>query len=147
MALVSSRISPRPGPLRWLRYAFGGRLPERYREWILHDTTCSTWVLRHVSRTVLQLVPVIAAVLFLVPGPFWIRGMSAFGGVIMALIFSLGYMVETTEHRLVKADYPVGTGERVRDQHSSQGRAAATAARQAKMFARADRRDARARVR
>jgi hypothetical protein len=102
--------------------------------------------MRHVGRTLLQLAPVIAAVLFLVPGPFWIRGMSAFGGVIMAFIFSLGYLVETTEHRLVKADYPVGTGERVRNNRSSAGRSAATAARQAKMFARADRRDARARL-
>ena len=37
---------------------------------------------------------------------------DAGGGVAMGLIYSLGYMVETTEHRLVKAGYPVGTGER-----------------------------------
>jgi Family of unknown function (DUF5313) len=38
----------RPGPLRWFWYAVGGRLPARYRSWVLHDLTaapgrCVTW--------------------------------------------------------------------------------------------------------
>ena len=40
----------RPGPLLWLRYAYGGALPERYREWVLHDVTAPSWVVRHVLR-------------------------------------------------------------------------------------------------
>lgn len=38
----------RPGPLWWIWYAFGGKLPDRYRDWVLHDVTCRTWWLRHV---------------------------------------------------------------------------------------------------
>ncbi|WP_346278999.1 DUF5313 family protein, partial [Pseudonocardia sp.] len=40
----------RPGPLRWLWYALGGGLPPLYRRWVLHDTTCETWRLRHFAR-------------------------------------------------------------------------------------------------
>jgi len=30
-------VTTRPSPLQWLRYAFGGRLPERLHEWVRHD--------------------------------------------------------------------------------------------------------------
>jgi hypothetical protein len=130
----------RPSAARWVGYVYGAGLPARNRTWVLFDTTSHTWALRHVTRSLLQLAPLVAAVLRAVPGPFWIRAMSAGGGVAMGLIYSLGYMVETTEHRLVKAGYPVGTGERVREQTATAARAAGTARRRAKMMARMDRR-------
>ena len=40
----------RPDPLRWLWYAYGGGLPARFAPWVLHDTTCRTWWLRHLVR-------------------------------------------------------------------------------------------------
>src|SRR5918912_39480 len=85
----------RPLPHRWIWYALGGGLPERHRAWVLHDTTARTWWLRHVLRAAVQLAVPIALVLLLVPGPFWIRGMAALGGVLLGLIFSLAYMNET----------------------------------------------------
>jgi len=103
----------RPNPVRWLWYALGGGLPEVHRGWVLHDTTTRTWGLRHVARALVQLAVPIALVLLLVPGPFWIRSMAALGGLIMGLIFSIAYMTETTEHRLVKAGYPAGTAEQL----------------------------------
>jgi hypothetical protein len=126
--------------LRWLWYSLGGRLPERYRGWVLHDVTCRTWALRQVLRSLLVASPLVLILLVFVPGPFWIRGLSALGGVLMGLIYSLGYLIETTEHRLVKAGYPVGTGERTREQHQTQTRSAAVSRRRQKMFARMDRR-------
>ncbi|MFL6163622.1 MAG: DUF5313 family protein [Jatrophihabitantaceae bacterium] len=130
----------RPDPLRWLWYSLGGGLPERYREWVLHDVTCRSWALRQVLRSLLVVAPLAAAVLVFVPGPFWIRGVSALAGVIMGLIYSLGYLIETTEHRLVKAGYPVGTGERVRAGRQTRARSDAVALRREKMFDRMDRR-------
>ncbi|MEB3369953.1 DUF5313 family protein [Saccharopolyspora mangrovi] len=56
----------RPGPLRWVFHQYGGRLPERYRDWVLHDATCRTWVLRVLVRGLLQIAP-IGVVLSLVP--------------------------------------------------------------------------------
>lgn len=126
--------------MRWLGYAVGLGLPEKNHSWVLHDTTCRTWVLRHLSRSLLQMAPIVLAILLFVPGPFWIRGMSAFGGLIMGMIYSIGYIVETTEHRLVKAGYPVGTGEQLRQDRSSELRTDGTARRRARMLARMDRR-------
>ncbi|HEY2043305.1 MAG TPA: DUF5313 family protein [Jatrophihabitans sp.] len=130
----------RPGPLQWLWYSVGGGLAPRFNEWVLHDTTCGTWALRQVLRSCLVLTPLIAVVLVIPPGPFWIRAMAALGGVIMAMIFSIGYIVETTEHRLKKAGYPVGTGERTRGTRSTTHRSDAVARRRKKMFDRMDRR-------
>lgn len=130
----------RPGPIRWLRYSLGGSLPERYRDWVLHDVTCRTWALRQVLRSLLVVAPLVVIVLVLVPGPFWIRGLSALGGVIMGLVYSLGYLIETTEHRLVKAGYPVGTGEQVRERQQTQHRSDTVQRRREKMFERLERR-------
>jgi Family of unknown function (DUF5313) len=105
----------RPGPLRWLWYAVGGGLPQRHAAWVLHDTTAKTWHLRHVLRAAVQMALPIALVLLLVPGPFWIRGMAALGGLLLGLIFSIAYMTETTENRVKKAGYPAGTAQAVRD--------------------------------
>jgi hypothetical protein len=44
----------RPDPARWLRYASGGKRPERYFRWRLHDLTLRTWPLRHLIRAVVQ---------------------------------------------------------------------------------------------
>ena len=108
----------RPAPLRWLWYAFGGGLPRRFSPWVLHDISTGTWFLRHIARTMVQLAVPITLVLLLVPGEFWIRGMSALGGVILALIYSIAYITEFLENRAVKAGYPVGTGQAARDQNA-----------------------------
>lgn len=104
----------RPGPLRWLTYSFGGRLPAEYKTWVLHDTTTRTWWVRHLVRALIQLAIPLAAVLIFIPGPFWIRSMGALSGIFLGLIFALAYMTETTEHRVMRAGYPVGTAEATR---------------------------------
>jgi len=115
----------RPDPARWLWYAYGGRLPERYSPWVLHDTTCRTWILRHVIRAVVQIAPIVIAIIVFVPGPIWLRVMCALGGTIMGLIFSISYAHETAEHRLVKAGYPPGTGPATRAERTADKDAAA----------------------
>ena len=105
----------RPTPHRWIWYALGGRLPERHRGWVLHDTTTGSWWLRHVLRSLVQMVVPIALILALLPASWGLRLAAAGGGVFLALIFSLAYMPETTENRVVKAGYPAGTAQAVRD--------------------------------
>jgi hypothetical protein len=93
----------------------GGGLPARHSSWVLYDTSTRTWALRHMLRSMVQLAVPIALVLILVPGPFWIRGMAALGGIFLALFFSLGYMTETLENRVVRAGYPAGSAQAERD--------------------------------
>jgi len=129
----------RPGPLRWLWYALGGGLPERHASWVLHDTTTSTWGLRHVLRAAVQMAVPMALVLLFVPGPFWIRGMTALGGLLLGLIFSIAYMSETTENRVKKAGYRPGTAQAVRDRAAVGRDALATDKRRAAAAKRAAR--------
>jgi hypothetical protein len=105
----------RPAPHRWIWYALGGRLPERHRGWVLHDTTTGSWWLRHVLRSLVQMAVPIALVLTLLPAAWGLRLAAAGGGVLLALIFSLAYMPETTENRVMKAGYPAGTAQAARD--------------------------------
>jgi hypothetical protein len=133
----------RPGPLRWLWYALGGGLPERFSPWVLHDVSTGTWFVRHVARTMVQLAVPLALLLIFMPGAFWIRGMAAIGGVILALIYSIAYMTEFLENRAVKAGYPVGSAQaardanaRVREAHDSLRRREAAARRAEKYRAR-----------
>lgn len=117
----------RPGVLRWLWYALGGRLPERHREWVLHDATCRTWPIRHFVRAFVQTSLVAVPILLLVPGPLWLRGVSLLLGYGVALQYALYNMQESVEHRVRKAGYPPGTAQAVRDELNADERAAAAA--------------------
>lgn len=103
------RGSPRPGPVRWLLYVYGAGLPPRYREWVLHDVTARTWVLRHLIRATVQMAPLGILIYLALPGPVGIRLASVFAGVLLGFFYSFAYIHETAEHRAVKAGYPPGT--------------------------------------
>ena len=97
---------------------------------MLHDTTTRTWALRHILRAAVQLGVPIGLVLLLVPGEFWIRGMAALGGILLALFFSTAYMPETTENRVKRAGYPAGTAKpRGTQRPGARGQGGRTAAR------------------
>jgi uncharacterized protein DUF5313 len=97
-----------------VRYALGGRLPSELSPWVLADTTEPGWARRHLTRAVVQLLPVLALCLVVVPVPLVYRLSAAAGGLLMGLIFSTAFMVETTEHRVAKAGYRPGTAARIR---------------------------------
>jgi uncharacterized protein DUF5313 len=119
---VRSQHRRRPSAPQWVWYAFGGRLPRDLAPWVLHDTTARTWVLRHLARAVVQLLPVIVVCLVAIPVPFGYRISAAGGGLLLALMFSFAYMTETTEHRVAKAGFEPGTAARVREERSEQSR-------------------------
>ncbi|WP_285509097.1 DUF5313 family protein [Actinokineospora sp. NBRC 105648] len=104
----------RPGPLRWLRYAVGGTLPDQYRHWVLHDLTARTWVLRHFARVMVLFLP-LWLILF-VPGPLSLRLSMIAGGYLTGLYFSLSFMEDASERRLIKHGYPVGLNRRIREE-------------------------------
>jgi hypothetical protein len=113
---------PRPNPLQWVGYALGAGLPRELAPWVLADTTGRTWILRHLARALVQLAPVIVLCLLLPPVPFSYRVSAAVGGLLLGLGFSLFFMEQTVEHRLVKAGYPPGTAARVREERAERDR-------------------------
>jgi len=109
----------RPGPFRWLLYAFARGLPPQYREWVLHDVTTRTWVLRHLLRAAVQLAPVAVLLYLLMPGSSGVRAGAVLGGLLLGFFYSVAYMYETTENRAMKAGYARGTAGEVRDRRTA----------------------------
>jgi hypothetical protein len=106
----------RPDLRHWLWYAFGGGLPPRYRDWVLHDATAPTWWLRQLVRSLVQALPVAVVVALLIPGSPAIRVMAAVGGMAVAAFYVLGFVDEAVERRVAKAGFPRGYAKAVREQ-------------------------------
>ena len=100
----------RPNPARWLWYAYGGRLPDRYRDWVRHDATAPTWLLRHLARVAVEALPVVVIVFVLLrlftPIPVW----GIVGALVVGLLTSLFFVIGTARNlvavRLAKHGFP-----------------------------------------
>ncbi|HZG92941.1 MAG TPA: DUF5313 family protein [Pseudonocardia sp.] len=114
----------RPGPVRWLLYAFGRGLPPEHREWVLHDLTTRTWALRQLLRSTVQVLPFALVLAAVLPGEPWVRVMAVAGGWAVGMIYAVAYLYETTEHRAIKAGYPRGLVQEVRGAAGADQRAA-----------------------
>ncbi|TQN37687.1 hypothetical protein FHU33_4350 [Blastococcus colisei] len=112
----------RPNPAQWVWYALGGGLPRELSPWVLADTTGPTWIWRHLARAVVQLLPLLALCLVVVPVPLAYRLSAAAGGLFLGLLFSIAFMTETIEHRVAKAGYPPGTAGRLRAERTERAR-------------------------
>jgi hypothetical protein len=89
---------------------------------VLADTTGRTWILRHLARALVQLLPVVVLCVVVPPVPLAYRVSAAAGGVLLGLGFSLFFMTETIEHRVVKAGYPSGTAAQLREERAERER-------------------------
>lgn len=104
----------RPGPLRWLWYAFWGPLPDRYAVWVLYDATCATWVLRYAARVLTAAAVPVAAIAVFLPAPGEVRGWTAFAAGSCAVLFTGVWINESTEHRLARAGWAWEVGPALR---------------------------------
>src|SRR5690242_7438749 len=104
----------RPNPVRWLCYALWGPLPDTNRFWVLYDTTCSMWVLRHVERIVAIIALPVAAIALFLPTNGGIRALTATVTGLCALLLTVTWINEGTEHRLAQAGFPWGIGPQLR---------------------------------
>jgi hypothetical protein len=114
--------SDRPNPAQWIWYALGGGLPRRLSPWVLADTTARTWIWRHFARALVQMSPLVALCLLVPPVALSYRLSAALGGLLIGLLFSMAFMTETTEHRVVKAGYRSGTAAAVREERAERER-------------------------
>lgn len=112
----------RPNPVQWVRYAFGGRLPDRYREWVLYDATTRTWLARFTARVLVEAAPwLVAGVLILtLVTPLQLHNalLALIPAIAFILYFSITSADELCEARLVKHGYPPGTGKEVRQRRT-----------------------------
>lgn len=115
----------RPGPLRWLWYALGGGLPPRYRDWVLHDVTVRSWPFRQMARSLVQILPFAVVLLLVVPGELWVRGAAVLGGTLVGMVYAASFVQQTTEQRAMKAGWPAGYAQAVRDERDAPAREAA----------------------
>jgi len=81
-----ARLAGDPGPLRWLLFATGFRLPDDYTDWVRHELTDAGWRVRTVIRHLAVIVPICVflavALLTWLPAPGWLAGMMI--GLILA---------------------------------------------------------------
>jgi hypothetical protein len=114
----------RPHPLWWLYYQYNGKLPDRYRDWVVHDVTCRTWLARVFLRGLVMVAP-FAALLFTILvwlGHSWLIAVGSIVlGLLVNLRYSLSYSEESANSRLVRYGFPLGYASAVRaerDQHA-----------------------------
>ncbi|HEY1972168.1 MAG TPA: DUF5313 family protein [Pseudonocardia sp.] len=104
----------RPGPARWLWYALTGRLPMRYRDWVLYDLTCRSWPLRHLARLLVPLLPIVVLLVLLLPGPLPLRAAAVAVGSVVGLSYTFVFLDDSTDRRATKFGFPPGTAAQVR---------------------------------
>ncbi len=89
----------RPNPAQWLRYAFGGRLPEPLHDWVRHDLTDADWRWREILRVLVQCaLPVL--ILAVLPAPAEIRLLMVALVLLGALFTAAAYGDELRNRRL-----------------------------------------------
>ena len=74
-----SRLPGDPGPLGWLRFAYGFRMPAANVHWVRHELTDAGWRWRTVRRHLVVILPLCAVVVVLLevflPAPAWVSVM------------------------------------------------------------------------
>ena len=115
------RQKRRPGPWQWLRYLFNARLPPDLAGWVARDTTAPTWLLRHAVRWLTRIAPFAIIVLVVPAGSFGLRLAAVTAALALGLFYSFAFVVETADRRAVKAGYPPGYAQLVRQQRSGRG--------------------------
>ena len=71
-----NRLEGDPGPLGWLRFTYGFRLPPENVHWVRHELTDAGWRRRTVLRHLAVVIPICAILVIvlaiLLPAPIWV---------------------------------------------------------------------------
>jgi hypothetical protein len=104
-------------------YYAGGRLPQKYREFVYEDVTGPKWLLRFTVRSLVQVTPLtvaIALALVFGLGSAWPLAIACGAlGFVVGLYFALSYAPESVDYRLTKYGYPRGSATQGRRERNA----------------------------
>jgi Family of unknown function (DUF5313) len=90
-----ARLPGDPGPLRWMWFAIGFRLPAENRDWVKHELTDAGWRWRTVLRHLALIVPICAVLVvvltLVLPAPLWL-------GLMMTALILAGSVFTVTAY-------------------------------------------------
>jgi hypothetical protein len=100
-----------PGPLGWLKFAFGFRLPEQNVHWVRHELTDAGWRWRTVVRHLVVMLPVCAVLVVLLeeflPAAAWVSAMMVVLILAGSVLSVAAYADDLRAARLRQHDLPV----------------------------------------
>jgi Family of unknown function (DUF5313) len=87
-----ARLPGDPGVIRYLRFAFGFRLPAENVDWVRHELTDAGWRFRTVLRHLAIIVPIciilVVVLTTLLPAPLWL-GLMMVALILCGSIFAV----------------------------------------------------------
>jgi Family of unknown function (DUF5313) len=106
-----TRLPGDPGPLGWLRFAWGFRLPAENVHWVRHELTDPGWRRRTVLRHLVVIVPVcvilVVVLAILLPAPLWVS-LTMVALILAGSLFTVTlYADDIRAARLRQHDLPV----------------------------------------
>ena len=104
-------------------YYAGGRVPQKYRDFVYHDVTGPKWLLRFTVRSLAQVTPltliITLALVFGLGSPWPLAIACGALGFVVGLYFALSYAPESVDYRLTKYGYPRGSATRGRSERNA----------------------------
>ena len=106
-----TRLPGDPGPLGWLRFTYGFRLPAENVHWVRHELTDAGWRRRTVLRHLAVMVPICAILVtvlgILLPAPIWVS-LTMVALILCGSLFTVTvYADDLRANRLRQHDLPV----------------------------------------
>ena len=106
-----TRLEGDPGPLGWLRFTYGFRLPAENVHWVRHELTDAGWRGRTVLRHLAVMIPICAIVVtvlaILLPAPIWVS-LTMVALILCGSLFTVTvYADDLRANRLRQHDLPV----------------------------------------
>ena len=106
-----TRLEGDPGPLGWLRFTYGFRLPPENVHWVRHELTDAGWRRRTVLRHLAVVIPICAILVtvlaILLPAPIWVS-LTMVALILCGSLFTVtAYADDLRVNRLRQHDLPV----------------------------------------
>ena len=100
---MSSKDATKPGGWQYVRYAYGARLPDSMKEWVLNDLAGPGAAFRMVARWAVPCIIILIPLLFF-PADWLVRANMTIPILIPYIFFSIALNKVYRRHRLAQHD-------------------------------------------